>query len=232
MVRFVVFLAALATAYNAAFGEKLPQTEVPYKFTFNGMPFKPHVTSLHGDPGHPQPGDLISVAGLLLTLGPERSCHFVTPAAPAKDGRLLIQLEGGKTRPVAAIVHTVHEDKKVVICNPLAKLSADEIKGLWGIHIGAWPNGIAALQAIENFTGREGMGVLVEAWLDPPLSDVAQEAVLTVERIRGQRWCKNKGRERPDWHCEDVRRWWRQHGAAFVAKRCADRPKSPGDGKP
>jgi hypothetical protein len=117
------------------------QCDGAYDFTLDGKPFTPMIISMNGDPAHPQPGDLLCVDRLLLTLGPERACHFVTTSQ--EDGRVWLQLANGEKRIVGASVTSSFPDNERVINDPLAKLSPAEIRGLWGIYLDEWPAGIA-----------------------------------------------------------------------------------------
>lgn len=81
--------------------------------------------------------------------------------------------------------------------------------------------GLAGLEAIEKFGGREDMELLIKGGLDHPYAYVRMEAVLTAERITGQKWYMGERSERPDWHLDKVRAWWAKEGVAFVAARRA-----------
>lgn len=141
MTRSVAYLIVLAIVYQDAFADKPSPTEPAYTFTWDGESFTPDVISLHGDPAHPQPGDLIRVDhNLLLMLGNERDCHFLT--TPEEDGRLLLRSKTGTDRVVGASVRWTYEDRVKLVFNPLAKLTAEEVKGLWGIYLDAWPDGV------------------------------------------------------------------------------------------
>ncbi len=84
--------------------------------------------------------------------------------------------------------------------------------------------GYAAIRAIENFGGREGLDVLVEAAPEHPWRLVDVEAVLAVQRITGRTWCKDPEHEWADNHSSDVKKWWRESGAEFIQKRRAEKP--------
>jgi HEAT repeat protein len=144
MARISMFLGMLAVACQTALGEMPPPSDgSSYTFTLNGKPFTPQVISMRGDPAHPQPGDLIRADYyLLMTLGPERVCRFVT--TPEDDGQLLLRLDSGKDRVVGVRLRCLYEKDKKVVINPLAKLSDADVKGLWGIHVDHWPDGVSA----------------------------------------------------------------------------------------
>jgi hypothetical protein len=142
MTRSVACPIVLLIVCQAAFGDKPPLAESSYTFTWDGKSVTPDVISLHADPAHPQPGDLIRVdCDLLLTLRPELNCHFLT--TPKEDGRLLLRPKSGADRVVGVSVRWTYKDDKKVIFNPLAKLTAEEIKGLWGICLDEWPDSVA-----------------------------------------------------------------------------------------
>jgi hypothetical protein len=101
------------------------------------------VISLAGDNTRPEPGDLIEVGSLLLTLGSERDCRFVT--TPPEDGRLLLKTADGGTRVVAVNVWSETSgpwnDPRKTFHDPLGQLTPSEISGLWGIQLADWPEG-------------------------------------------------------------------------------------------
>jgi hypothetical protein len=142
-----VSLIVLAILCQAAVGQAAEPAKLPpYKFTINGLPFAPRVFSLRGDPDNPQPGDLIALGTLLLTLGPERDCHFIIKPE-RKDrkqfGRVFLRLVDGRERVVGVRVLSIHIGDKSHIVSPLDDLSADEIRGLWGVCIEAWSGNVA-----------------------------------------------------------------------------------------
>ncbi|MBT3200988.1 MAG: hypothetical protein HN350_13880 [Phycisphaerales bacterium] len=128
----VLFLAAIA----AQGAEKSK-----YTFTLNGDPVYPDIISLDGDDDNPKAGDLVNIDGHLLTLGKHKKCDFIK--TDRKDGRLCL-LENGKKRVVGVRVGRwfAPEGREWGTSNPLAKLSAAEVKGLWGLVIEVWPEGI------------------------------------------------------------------------------------------
>jgi hypothetical protein len=88
-----------------------------------------------------------------------------------------------------------------------------------------------ALRAIEKFNGRQGLDILVQAGLDNPDSLVQKKALLLFQSITGQDWYddsrdqklrrlldKDLDLSRP---IAEAKKWWRQHGAEFVARRRA-----------
>ncbi len=145
----IVVLTALAAAVS---GSPRTLADESYTFTVDGEPYDPWVISLDGEPEQPRPGDLISIDRVFLTLGERRECHFVT--TPEEDGRLLLRNADGSQRVIAATVNyeygDLEDDYALVIYNPLAKLSAEEIRGLWGVRLNQWPQGIEGkLQHID-----------------------------------------------------------------------------------
>lgn len=116
------------------------QSEVAYSFTLDGEPFAPRFFSPEGNTDRPRAGDLIDVARIRLTLGSDRKCDFVT--TPREDGRLMLRLPDGTLRVVGANVDRTYKNKKRVAINPLAKLSTDEIRQLWGVRLDHWLEGI------------------------------------------------------------------------------------------
>lgn len=104
-----------------------------YVFTLNDEPFTPEVMSLSGDPEHPQPGDVIQVGGILLTLVPERVCHFrITPDKYDPEKILLVGKDG---RESVIGVRIFWNSGKKQYTNLLATLSEEELAGLWGVYV-------------------------------------------------------------------------------------------------
>jgi hypothetical protein len=136
--RFILLVAFVVVVVAE---ETVRPGEEAYFFTLDGKPFTPEIVSLRGDAAHPQPGDLLRIDDLLLTLGPEHACHFVT--TPDEDGRLLLQAAGGPQRVVGALVRWHYVDDRKVVYNPLARLPPDEVRRLWGIYLDEWPDGVA-----------------------------------------------------------------------------------------
>jgi hypothetical protein len=81
--------------------------------------------------------------------------------------------------------------------------------------------GLAEIEAIERFRGKEGLEILVEGALDHPWALVREEAVLAMQRITGQKWYQGERNERAVWHIEDVRKWWKSQGEEFVRRQKA-----------
>jgi hypothetical protein len=79
--------------------------------------------------------------------------------------------------------------------------------------------GLAAIQAIEKFEGREGMDVLVDAGFEHPWAAVNEEAILAFQRLTGQVWCKDPQHERASRYSKDAKQWWQENGAEFIKKR-------------
>ncbi|MFZ2653561.1 MAG: hypothetical protein WAX69_01475 [Victivallales bacterium] len=153
---FVFFCGCLiSSGQNVPSAIDSKSTSSDYEFTLNGKPIKlspENWFSLNGNDA-PQPGDVIAVGQLYLTLGKEKVCNFVT--APNDEGCLLLKLEDGSTRVIGATIKEIYSEdkylqvlsaldngKKKEMVNPLAKMSTDEIHGLWGLHIDRYPVGL------------------------------------------------------------------------------------------
>jgi hypothetical protein len=123
----------------------------PYSFFIDGQTMHPRWYSLSGDTATIQAGDVITVASdrvgrleLHLTLGETQECRFVR--TPPYDGRLLLETGSGPPVAVGAVVYA-DSGYPGGIVNPLATMSPDEIKRLWGIYLADWPKGIERLLA-------------------------------------------------------------------------------------
>ena len=154
MQRWAAWLIAFGVAIQGmSVRAAEPAKEMPYTFSINGKPFAPRVFSLRGDPEHPQPGDLIALGELLLTLGPERDCPFIIPVEKrywSDFDKVLLRLPNGKQRIVGVRIFYKNRQFRQDFINPLKKLSEDEIHGLWGVYLNAWPDEVAQkLQHLE-----------------------------------------------------------------------------------
>jgi len=148
MRRWLACLVVLATAFPLSAGHAADESRQPsYTFTINGQPLLPRIVSLHGDSEHPRPGDLIAIDELLLTLGPERDCHFLIESEkddPFHFSKVFLRLADGRRRVVGVRVYYANPmERKPPIVDPLGGLSADESRGLWGVHLDAWSKELA-----------------------------------------------------------------------------------------
>jgi len=166
-------------------GSCLGKDDPPYSFFLDGQAVRPRWYSINGDADAMRRGDVIVVpsprAGCteqFLTLGQERTCHLLT--TPEEEGCLLLETDSG-SRVVGVTVRVLSKwdsgRSQSTLVNPLEKMSPDEIKGLWGIHLADWPKGIekvlayidtdrvclslsgsAALGSVELMAGRDDTG--------------------------------------------------------------------------
>jgi hypothetical protein len=142
-LRIVTLAIAIpfVTAHTSA-----AETGQAYSFVVDGRPIQPTVISLRGTPDQPGPGDLVEIAGIWLTLGPERTQQFRT--TPREDGRLLAVLPTGVTRVVGARVSWTFKGDKRVTYSPFTRLTAAEIKELRGVYLDEWTDQIG--QRLEH----------------------------------------------------------------------------------
>lgn len=75
--------------------------------------------------------------------------------------------------------------------------------------------GLAALRAIEQFEGRHGMDVLMSAGLDHPYAGVANEAMLTAQRLTGEQWVPTGTRSQARNFKDEAKAWWENNGETF-----------------
>lgn len=88
----------------------------------------------------------------------------------------------------------------------------------------SWTIASAALHAVMRCNGRNGLDLLVEHALENPLPGFANGAVGVAAHVTGQPWVKQyswNGTRDPRYATgvEAVRGWWKEDGAAFVAKQ-------------
>jgi hypothetical protein len=84
----------------------------------------------------------------------------------------------------------------------------------------------AAIRAIEQFEGREGMDVLFEAGLEHPWAAVRNESLLAIQRLTGQAWYKDDDRNQPGNFAKEAQAWWKQNRDEFLAKHAKNERKS------
>jgi hypothetical protein len=134
---FLIGALAVTIADSASLAH---EQSVTYSFKLDGKPFNPTVLSLRVAPDQPAPGDIIEINDMLVTLGPPGSYEYRT--TPKEDGRLLQVRKDGGTDVVGASVGWTYKGREKVIFNPLNKLSPQEIRGLRGVVLDDWPEGI------------------------------------------------------------------------------------------
>jgi hypothetical protein len=101
----------------------------------------------------------------------------------------------------------------------IALVLLGDAKHLKPEHFGAGSvNADAALRAIENFNGREGLDVLVEAGLSAPDEAVRQRALLLLQDITDEKWYDAMKDQDLSKSVTEAKKWWREHGAEFVAR--------------
>ncbi len=108
-----------------------------YRFFLDGREFKPWVHSLYGDPSRLQPGDVVLIEWMPLTLGEPGVYRF---RRSPSDYRKTFCQRGDDPEVVVGVTlqpsHFVGEQE--VFSDPLGALSAAEIRGLWGIRVAEW----------------------------------------------------------------------------------------------
>lgn len=150
MSRWMLSVVCLAACCAVACRDAREARNADYTFSLNGEPVRVRGYSLEGDPARLKPGDVIEIVDsefnyddLLLTLGEERACRFVTKLD--NPGQLFLETASGRLKTVAAIVSPIDRgsgsSRHTVARNPLEKMSRSEIRGLWGIYLRCWPPG-------------------------------------------------------------------------------------------
>ena len=74
---------------------------------------------------------------------------------------------------------------------------------------------VAMLRAIERFEGKHGMDLLMTVGLDHSYAAVADEALLTAQRIAGETWIPEGSRFRPTKYADEARAWWEHNRDQF-----------------
>ena len=139
LLRIICLAMAVGFSLASHAAESPPDRVGEYSFTLDGKRFVPRSFSLSARGGHPREGDFIDVRRIRLRLGAVRRCELIT--TPREDGRLLLRLPDGSERVVGVTINRTYGDPSRPI-NPLSKLSPEEIRGLWGVCIRYWPDGI------------------------------------------------------------------------------------------
>ncbi len=130
------------------------ETAGKYSFELDGKPFEPWVISLRDTPERIQADDLMFVHDTWMPVGTEK--HQAFRSTPEEDGRLLQVLADGKTRVAGVTVTTTLEDPKpnerakFVRRDPLATMSAEEIRGLRSVRLEDWTDEtVSRLQQVD-----------------------------------------------------------------------------------
>ena len=109
-----------------------------YVVEVDGSVLEPPVYSLDGSRRTPQPGDVVEI-GLLLTLGSPKAYRFRTTTPENGSWRVMLEAEDGSTRVVGVGTWcTRTQNDEPLPLDPLAGLSEEEIRGLWGVELLGW----------------------------------------------------------------------------------------------
>lgn len=73
---------------------------------------------------------------------------------------------------------------------------------------------LAALKAIEKYSGEQGVDILVYSALSRP-SLVREEAAILLQRLSGQRWLPDEGVQHSREYASDAASWWKENKQAF-----------------
>lgn len=88
-----------------------------------------------------KPGEL-ALSGRVLVRVPEDQVLPIT-ANWTEDNRLVLEVDGQKSRTIGVNVDWDYVDGEKVLVDPLAALSDQEIRGLWGIRLDHWSDVVA-----------------------------------------------------------------------------------------
>ena len=77
---------------------------------------------------------------------------------------------------------------------------------------------VAVLRAIERFEGKYGMDLLMTSGLNHKYAAVANEALLTAQRISGEEWIPEGSRFQPIKYADEARAWWKANRDKFELK--------------
>ncbi len=92
-------------------------------------------------------------------------------------------------------------------------------------EIDSYTVGFGALAALEREGGRNALDVIIMGGTTHGWAAIREEAVLTVERMTGQRWYQHQENERAEWHGKDIRQWWQANRDSYTV------PKTETDNK-
>lgn len=140
---FVVVLVAVVCnclCCVEAYGASADKSTTGYSFILDGKPYEPRIISLNGTPDKPCKGDVLFVNEIAMVLDKPGSYSF--RSTPKDDGLLLLVGNDGDDKVIGAQVDWTYRDKRKVVFNPFATLSTDQIKGLRGIRLNSWPDGL------------------------------------------------------------------------------------------
>jgi hypothetical protein len=176
--------------------------------------------------GQPVTGLLVKVASGTLKVPSEKdsddpgaqasACLSLAKAGHAGTKELVTKLLSRGTLPemdaaACLIARSLLGERKL--------LSADIFK------IDSYTIGYGALAALEKEGGRAAVDAVVNGGLEHGYAAVSMEAVLTVERMTGQKWFQNGKNERPDWHIQKVKKWWSANRESYPVEKPAAKPK-------
>ncbi|MCP4677291.1 MAG: hypothetical protein GY854_17615 [Deltaproteobacteria bacterium] len=123
----------------------------PYTFTLNGDSYSPGISSIHGTPDEPRPGDVAFIEGIPVVLDEPGVYKF--KIKNRKSGRLYRVIRGKK---VLVAVRTYSSFEEVngefadKLVDPFLTMTNDELSSLRGIDIHDWTEATwAALDKID-----------------------------------------------------------------------------------
>ncbi len=130
-------LTGLASAQDGKVIKDLrPITLDGHTFQLNGRVIDPSPICLHDQDSVEESIKLAVIEGIPIMLGPGKSFTFKT--AKEDDGRLFLVQKDGVLKLVGARTAMGNKDGKPVVINPLAGMTAEEMKQLWGVFIDYW----------------------------------------------------------------------------------------------
>lgn len=189
----VLPVVALFSLGLSAFSAETPGE---YTFTIDGEPYSPWLRTTEGP--EPVPGDVADFESFRMCLDAPGHYDLKT-----KDGITRRVLEGGRSVIVACSISEKDDDpspvktrlkRKPSVSNPLAAMSDAEVKGLRGVSLWSWPEGIEKDLARLNWEhlclSIYGPALSVHGRNSPPLP----EKVRTLVIYSGGSWaCEEMG---------------------------------------
>jgi hypothetical protein len=119
-----------------------------YSFFKDGKPWIPYFDSMTADSKTRAPGDVVFVDDLPIVLGESGVWRFRT--TKDRDGRVFRVDEAGKESVIGVNLTSHYNDNQKVFDDPLSPLTDDEIRGLRGVRLNCWPEGIEKKLALLN----------------------------------------------------------------------------------
>ncbi len=140
---------------------------------------------------------------------------------PMPQAAACLLLARAGSNNVGKLIKKVEASPKLDKMDKAALQVARSFNGEGGIldksvfEVSSYAVGFGALATLEKERTKAALDAIIEGGTEHPWAAVQEEAILTVQRMTGQKWCKDEKRERASWYCDEVQEWWNKNRESF-----------------